>query len=338
MGDYSIIALRGNIGQEFLLRDDGVYVGELFTDQRMAPSMLPPTKDIVGLPINDNSLGSEPFNGWIARQQDGKVRMTYGLTDVRIAEVTGLEHIQSLPAQTLTLTETQIAQAKAFTPQKGEAQATSLEIARGGAFTLDAAQFAAGATTIHAGREEVGKALLRYDAQNLYIAWQVFDTTPLQNKGTFPPLAFKTGDSVNIYLAPDGATTGGTRLLLTLLQGKPVAMVYRPDGPGDKPYIFESPVRKSLCKYVAEESAITFQTQCNATDYLLSATIPWTVLGITPRAGMKLRGDLGILFGDDTGSLTARRVQWVDQETNVVNDVPTESEFSPARWGEFLLQ
>ena len=74
------------------------------------------------------------------------------------------------------------------------------------------------------------------------------------------------------------------------------------------------------------------------TEYSVTATIPWLVLGFSPKSGQKFRGDLGILRSDDTGTRTDRRVQWVDRQTNVVNDVPTEAEFFPARWGLFILE
>ncbi|MCX7888080.1 MAG: hypothetical protein N3B01_12620, partial [Verrucomicrobiae bacterium] len=66
--------------------------------------------------------------------------------------------------------------------------------------------------------------------------------------------------------------------------------------------------------------------------------IPWRVLALSPQSGLQLKADIGLLFGDDTGSRTSQRVHWVDKETNVVNDVPTEAEFSPSRWGTITLQ
>ena len=336
MGDSSVISLRGNIGQEFLIRDDGVYIGELFTDQRMAPATLPPDKHIVGLPINDTTLGGEPFNGWIGRQRDGKVRMTYGYTDVRIAEVTGLDRVQSLAPQSITLGAEQIAAAKSFVPKKGLAeQPTTYNVARGTAFPLG--QPVDSELRIRLGREEVGRAKLNWDDQHLFLAVQASDTTPLQNKGNSAPLAFKTGDSVSLFVAPETATTGGSRILLTQLSGQMTAVVYRPQGPGNQPFVFESPVRTSPFQYVATEPAIRIAAQPTATDYTLTATIPWSILGVTPKPGLTLRTDLAILFSDDIGTATAQRVHWVDRETNVVNDTPTEAEFSPTRWGTMTL-
>ncbi len=328
---HDAFSIRGNIGQEFLIRDDGVYLAELFTDQRMAPSKLPAEEKIAGVPINDTTLDGEPFSGWMSRQRDGRVRMTYGHTDVRVAEVTGLETITDLSPVTIQLTDELVAQCRQFQPRTGGgAQTTAYTVARGGPFN-GSVTFGDDAIVIRQGREEVGRALLRYDDQNLYVAWQVFDTTPLVNKGNLPPEAFKSGDSVNLYF-------GNSRVLLTSLSGRPIAVVYRPDGPGDKPYTFRSPVRSVTFRYVSEEPAIQWQAFPGQNEYKVIATIPWSVLAHSPARGQPIKADVGLLFGDDTGARIAQRIHWVDKETNVVNDVPTEAEFSPARWGTVTLQ
>ena len=130
---------------------------------------------------------------------------------------------------------------------------------------------------------------------------------------------------------------GGTRVLFSVLQGKPTTMVYRPLGPGNARYVFESPVRKSIFAHVAEVPGSGFTVQPGTGSYTLAASIPWSALAVQPRTGATLRGDLGLLFGDDTGANTAQRVHWVDRETNVVNDIPTEAEFFPERWGHLDL-
>ncbi|MFO0871944.1 MAG: sugar-binding protein [Pirellulales bacterium] len=345
---HDIVSLRGNIGQEFLIRDDGVYLGELFTDQRMAPADLPPTRDIVGAPINETTLGGEPFNGWTGRQRDGRVRMTYGLTDVRIAEVVGLERVTDLPPQAVAIGETELAAARAFQPRLAVARKTAAELSRGPAFTDDELTStgtfgdAPDLLVIRAGREEVGRARLRWDESGLHLACQVADQTPLINKGTSAPLAFTSGDSVSLYVsAADGIPAGqqgGTRVLFTSLRGRPTTVIYRPKGPGESPFEFTSPVRQSRFAYVASASDISFATQPSPGGYLLRATVPWPALGLRPAGDQRLRGDVGLLFGDDSGASTAQRVHWVDRETNVVNDTPTEAEFFPERWGTWTLR
>ena len=111
---------------------------------------------------------------------------------------------------------------------------------------------------------------------------------------------------------------GGTRVLFSDLQGKPTTMVYRPLGPGNARYVFESPVRKSIFAHVAEVPGSGFTVQPGTGSYTLAASIPWSALAVQPRTGATLRGDLGLLLGDGTGANTAQRVHWVDRETNVV--------------------
>jgi len=343
---YSVISIRGNHGQEFLLRDDGIYIGELFTDARMDPEGLPPVRDlkqVIGMPLNNTSLGQECFNGWFGRQSDGKTRMTYGNTDVRIAEVSGIEKIKNLDPLPIDFTDKLVAEAKAFQPKLGASQGqTTYVVSKGGEIAPDGKVFdATDVIRVFQGKEEVGQAVIRFDDNNLYVGWRVIDSTPLQNLGKKAENAFKTGDSVNLFIAEDknyGKTSiEGIRVLLTNLSGKPTAVVYKPTGSG-KPYTFESPVRKTTFQYVSEEPSIKFNTTPGQGDYIVSATIPWSVLGLKPGAGTKFKADIGILFSDPTGGNIGKRVQWVDKETNVINDEPTESEFFPAKWGTFELK
>jgi hypothetical protein len=103
-GEHDLVAIRGNEGQEFLLRDDGVYLAELFTDRRLMPDELPANPAIQGRAIDGTSMGGEAFSGWMSRQRDGKVRLTYGETDVRIAEVAGLDAITNIGSTNLVVT------------------------------------------------------------------------------------------------------------------------------------------------------------------------------------------------------------------------------------------
>ncbi len=344
-GDHSVISIRGNHGQEFLIRDDGLYLAELFTDQRMAPGTLPATRDLketIGIPINDTTLAGEAFSGWISRQDDGKVRMTYGHVDVRIAEVLGFDSVKPIGPVQIDLTDKLLAEAKAFKPIVPGAAKTTYDIVKGGPIPADAKLFdAPDAMVLKNGPEEVGKAIMTYDDKNLYVAWRVFDMSPFMNTGAAFQTAFKTGDSVNLFIAPDGeyapTQIDGIRILLAPVAGKQTAVVYKPKGSG-KEYEFKSPVRTSKFGYVAEEPSIQYTVTPGKNEYIVTASIPWSVLGITPSAGLKLKGDIGMLFADQTNGNIGQRVQWADKETNVVNDEPTEAEFFPAKWGTFELK
>ncbi|MDK3162343.1 sugar-binding protein [Kamptonema cortianum] len=347
-GGQSVISIRGNMGQEFLLREDGVFLSELFTDNRMVPSEWPSEQDMVkmiGVPINDTTLREEPFSGYIGRQDDGRVRMTAGEQDVRIAEVTGMDTITNLPAFTLKLTEEMVAKNRTFQPKRsGPEKTTEYLVRKGGAITAEEKSFTGDdVIKIYAGRDELGRAVARYDQDHLYVAWQVFDETAMVNEGIDKAYAYKSGDSVSFFFADresqDGREIFGARLLLTMLKGQPLVMEYRPKGPGDAPFTFESPVRSITFQYVAENPDVKFAVTPGNMFYIVTATIPWKVIGVTPGTGTTFKADMGIIFGRmDTTGYVQRRVQWVDEENMIVNDAPTEAEFFPARWGTFKLE
>jgi hypothetical protein len=60
-------------------------------------------------------------------------------------------------------------------------------------------------------------------------------------------------------------------------------------------------------------------------------SIPLRTLGLSPKDGTELRGDVGILRGD--GTRTVQRLYWHNKATSTVSDVPTEAELTPQLWG-----
>ena len=72
--------------------------------------------------------------------------------------------------------------------------------------------------------------------------------------------------------------------------------------------------------------------------YFVEAQIPWARLGIAPQSGLKLRGDVGVLFADNGGTQTISRQYWSNKATGLVNDVPGEADLTTNLWGEFVLE
>ena len=62
--------------------------------------------------------------------------------------------------------------------------------------------------------------------------------------------------------------------------------------------------------------------------------IPLEELGIHLQPGLKLRGDLGVTYGDRAGSRTNLRVYWSNKATGIVADEVEELKMQPALWGE----
>src|SRR5438094_636658 len=105
------------------------------------------------------------------------------------------------------------------------------------------------------------------------------------------------------------------RLLITRAAGKTRALLYRPVAPGmAKPVPFSSPSRTITFDRVDDVSAQVLLAFSASGDY--EVAIPLAVLGIHPKPGLILRGDIGILRG--SGGVTIQRTYWSNKATAIV--------------------
>ena len=72
--------------------------------------------------------------------------------------------------------------------------------------------------------------------------------------------------------------------------------------------------------------------------YLVEASIPLDVLGVTLTDATTLRGDFGVTHGDPAGTRTRLRTYWSNQETGLVDDVVFELQMNPANWGDLSFR
>ena len=72
--------------------------------------------------------------------------------------------------------------------------------------------------------------------------------------------------------------------------------------------------------------------------YSIEAAIPLAELGWNPQAGGTYRGDVGVIYGDDAGTVNLLRSYWSNEATALVNDVPGEIMLFPAQWGELRVE
>ena len=122
---------------------------------------------------------------------------------------------------------------------------------------------------------------------------------------------------------------GDLRLLVTSAHGRPLAVLYRPVVPGTKnPVPFSSPWRTITLDRADDVSA---QVQLAGAGGNYELSIPLAVLGLEPRAGQSLKGDVGILRGD--GATTTARIYWSNKATGITADVPSEAMLTPQLWG-----
>ena len=125
---------------------------------------------------------------------------------------------------------------------------------------------------------------------------------------------------------------GDLRLIVTQIDGKVRAVLYRPVAPntsGLDAVVFGSPIGKAPFDSVTDVSDKVTLT-AHGGDFELA--VPFAALGMTPPApGTQILGDIGLLRGD--GAQTTQRLYWNNQDTGMVSDVPSEARLRPGNWG-----
>lgn len=348
-----VFYLNGNLGENYLFTQDGLYIQTLFKDTRGYSDS--PSQAVKGMSFDAITAGGESFGGNFIKTPDGKTYVTLGGTDARVIEVTGLSGIKRLggkfnysPAQ---YTEAQTLMQRNVAAKSAPRIYTVARTAAAPAVDGKADEWpellddAKGVLEIQENpQQRYGRVQARYDADNLYLGYRVFSPEGhLRNAGQNEKLLFKTGDVVDLMLGPDSgnAQTGALRLLLTQMQGEPAAVLYEKSVPGTAENArvpFSSPWRTTYIDRVTQPTGVKMASGPIAGGYFVEASIPWRVLGIAPKSGLKLRGDVGVLFADPGGTQTVSRQYWSNKATGLVNDVPGEAEITPEMWGTLTLE
>lgn len=350
-----VFMVRGNLGQDYYLTSDGLFVASMFKDCRLPSVAMPATEEeLRGMPLGMFSGGGEHFCGWIGRQSDGVVRMTCGLAREAgmVTVVEGLESIKRFAAPDVAVSAEQLAkaaaanEARAAAAQKGKEPYRVAKAVKTAAGAVDFAK-AAVMKIEREGQPVKAELRLAYDADNLYGRFTVKgDPSPWKNTGKDFAKLFKTGDCVDLQLSPrgnqgEGGGEGDLRLLVSQFDGKTVAVFSRPVAPGapaDHKYVYSSPIATVAFDEVrlAPEVKTAFSAANGA--YEVTFTAPWKLLGVTPASGLNLRADAGFILSDDDGKINTARVYWNNQATNLVNDLPHEAMLKPGAYGSFVLE
>ncbi|MAX25660.1 MAG: hypothetical protein CMJ19_14265 [Phycisphaeraceae bacterium] len=352
----NVFHLRGNLGQDYFMTNDGIFVDTLFADGRLPALPLPDSEaKLIGKSVNAFTQSGEAFNGFFGKQADGKIRLTCALARqaCMILDVHGLENITRLPTQTVTITNTHIAKAlhlqsqmqgdankdKTYTmhrltsPFKADGKANewsntpAMEIARQGG-------------------QQSGIAKLAYDAKNLYAYFNVTDSSPWLNQGKDFTRLFKTGDAVDIQFSPTGNTQkepimGDLRILIANFNGKPTAVLMMPKAKHvseSEKQIYISPVMTHPMDKVVILKDATLQVRTTGNGYVVEAQLPLNSLGMTLKPNMQLTADVGFISSDATGSINTARTYWSNKQTNLISDLPAESWLYPSQWGNISIK
>lgn len=349
-GAGEVFCLNGNLGENYLFTYDGLYIQSLFKDTRGYSEA--PAHAVRGMPLDAITAGGESFGGNFIRTLAGDTYLTNGGTDARVIKVTGLESIHRFSGK-FTYTKAEYVEAQELLATKLAAEQVSRDyVVSAGTATIDGKadewpellDDALPAIAIQESpRLRYGRVAARYDAQNLYVAYRVFaKRSAMKNTGQDERLLFKSGDAVDLMIGPDTdkEVPGQLRLLMTVKDGAPVSVLNVKKAPGaaaSERFDFSSPWRTISFDRVVTTRAVTLASAPVRGGYLVEASIPWSVLGIKPKSGLKLRGDFGVLYGDG-GNQTVSRQYWSNQSTGLVNDVPGEADLSPRLWGTLTFE
>ncbi|MDR1305598.1 MAG: hypothetical protein LBK76_10320 [Verrucomicrobiales bacterium] len=187
---------------------------------------------------------------------------------------------------------------------------------------------------------------LARDQANLYIAARVYQATPpLRNGGNDWQRLFLTGDCVDLMLRTDAKTDartisavpGDERLLLSIFEDRPVAVLYQPVVSGSD----KAPVQMLATSIdrVTRLASANIRAERGSGHYVIEAAIPLADLHIDPKNYDALPGDVGVIFADGSGRNRALRLYYYNHSlaTGIVNDLTTEATLQPGEWGKIQL-
>jgi hypothetical protein len=353
-------AINGNMGDIYLFTGDGLFVAPLFRDVRQGQTWAMPVA-LRGMKLNDLSMHDENF--WPSITQttlDGDIYLVDG-AHTSLVRVDGLDAIRRIAPISVALSAADIKRAREYLIET-EALRQKAEGPRVLQVLLNAAPPNVdgklddwqGAEWVTVDKRGVAawfnsdskpydvKAALRVAGDRLYAAYATGDKDLLRNTGETPNALFKTGGALDLMIGTDPdadpkrqrAVAGDIRLLVTRVNGKTRALLYRAVVSGAKePVPFRSPSRGITIDRVDDVSDQVQLAGDDRGDYELS--IPLTALGWRPQVGQTLRGDIGLLRGN--GFQTVQRVYWSNKATGITADVPSEAELTPQLWGEWHI-
>ena len=347
-----VFCIGTNYGVTHLMTTDGMYIDRFFGDSRRSDAWKfneSPTPE----QIQQVSLGQEHFGGSFqkVRMADGKDHDLYvvspGSVHCSVVELHGLDTLKRLEGESFNVTAEHVLLAQKMRQEQVRSKLVPKE------YTISKLKdFVADTKDQEWPRDQINGFKLGYDQTHLYVYYHERDDKAVfANAATRSNFAecFKSGDVVDLMLQTDTnapadrmqAAQGDIRLSLTMLDGEPAAVLYDyvvSGTPEHRAISFSSPWRSVR----VDEAKILDDAQVNVTrqqDYfILEASIPLASLHLKPHSGLKLRGDVGRVLSDQTGTTRIDRIYWSNPDTRVVSDIPSETQLQPNLWGTFIFE
>jgi len=333
LGDVLLTWLWHGNYRPYLLTTDGLYVGTLLDDTLLDDTRLDDTR------LGPAAKWDESYR-YAYQSPQGVPEIINGANDAyHLLRISGLSGGRFEGPLRLTAADVQAAGAQRSAPApEPAAPAPIIHVAwatpppmsgdlAGWDRTADVA--------LDGGKGRTARVALSRDAQNLYLAYSVQGAS-LVNKGTNWQTLFTSGDCVDLMLSSKPGAVhydpaeGDERLLLGVYQGKPIAVLYRPVVPGASAPVQLMATR--IDKIVRLPDAHIAVSRGNGS-YILKASVPLADLGIDPAGREDLRGDVGVIYADETGRGRSLRLYHYNHETQMTADLTTEAKLQPGQWG-----
>lgn len=347
-------AVNGNCGEWYMFTEDGFFLTQLFQGDPF--KMKFPEQAVPGAILDacPPGLGGEDFGGSMRQGKDGELYIQAGKTALWNVHVVGLDKVKALPGGKIAISKKDLLNAAKFREQQLQAVAGSQEYTASKAtikFTGNLNADFKPARPIKFAKQADARVRVAaaWDDTNLYLGWEVMDTTPWVNGADAPEYLYARGDTVDFQLGTDKnadakrkeAVKGDFRLSIGNLAGKPTAVIYRKVSDEKKPKVFSSGVVKAeKMDYVnvLKAAKISVKKDEVRKRYVVEAAIPLAALGLKITNDLVLRGDFGATHGDKTGLDTALRTHWNNQQTGLVNDEVFELRMEPQNWGNIRFK
>ncbi|MGI5868575.1 MAG: FlgD immunoglobulin-like domain containing protein [Kiritimatiellia bacterium] len=334
-----VFQLNGNKGTRYLFTHDGLFVAELFGDMRRNPMQQNLHQAEHGMRLDQNSLGDECFFGWLGEAPDGRTLQIVGKDALNVCDVRGLDSLVRLDGAPIRLA-TSAPPIAALPP----AERGPLPTVRAGGFGLTPG-WEKIAPRSFPDDEPVASFAIGHTAHALTLWIRVEDATPFENAGGDLDTLFHTGDAIDLRWASDPGLPsdrvrpgpGDRRLVVAPCEAGAVVVrhVYVDPESTTPPVAFSSPVGTEHVAHVTRIGDAKTTIARDADGYTLTVTIPWKALGEPVRVEGLRRGDVGVIFGDASGSRVIRRCYCFDPGSQEVSDIPSEVRINPSQWGEF---
>jgi hypothetical protein len=350
IGNVWVIAT--NVGEWHLVTERGFYLSRLFQGDQTRVDF--PEKAVPGVGLNDVpcGMGGEDFGGSIAYGTDGKLYLQAGKTGFWDIVVEHLDQVQRLTGGSITISAADVPIAQKFKEQVLQANAgiQRLTLTKGTpAFSGDIGKDFAGhkLITYEKGPGSQVRSSAAWDGTSLSLAWEVQDKTPWINGAHSADSLYWGGDTVDFQLACDpaapadrhDAVTGDLRISIGNLAGKDTAVIFRAvaDDKSHRTMFSSGVIKEYWMDSVLVLDRARIMVVKHGAGYTVEAAIPLADLGLAPHAGLTLKGDFGVTYGNQAGDRTRLRNYWSNQHTGLVDDVVFEVKLEPANWGELVF-